>query len=235
MRRGIVRHFNAVRLSGDQSVLQFRGPLIICSNHPGWWDPAVFAFLQHRLFRHCHGYGPIDADALRRYPLLEKAGLIPVDITDTRSLQRFFRTAQQMLKQGNILWVTPQGHFADPRTRPLNLQSGVAHLLRHVSNARVITLAIEYPFWKESRPELLLRFGSFVAHEDSKNIGEIMSRLEIDLTETMDALAHDACAQDASRFTVLTTGRAGIGGLYDLLRRVWQRHQGQRFTPRHDA
>jgi len=101
----------------------------------------------------------MEAAALRRYPLLEKAGLISLDPNDAQSLRRFIRIARDVLEQGNVLWITPQGEFADSRDRPIRLQAGFAHLVRHVPSARLVPLAIEYPFWNESQPELLLRFG----------------------------------------------------------------------------
>ncbi|MFT8523346.1 lysophospholipid acyltransferase family protein [Gluconobacter oxydans] len=234
MRRGIGRRFNAVRLSGDGEVLRHRGPLVVCANHPGWWDPAVFAWLQHHFFGHCHGYGPIEAAALRRYPLLEKAGLIPVDPDDRESLRRFVRVARNVLGQGNVLWITPQGEFADSRVRPVRLQPGFAHLVRHVPSVRLVPLAIEYPFWHESRPELLLRFGPPVPVREGEDVPCVTARMEKALTETMEALARDSCTRDASRFATFAQGQAGVGGLYDVGRRARQWLLGESFQPRHD-
>ena len=234
MRRGIRRRFNAVRLSGDTEALRHQGPLVVCANHPGWWDPAVFAWLQHHFFGHSHGYGPMEAAALRRYPLLEKAGLISLDPNDAQSLRRFIRIARDVLEQGNVLWITPQGEFADSRDRPICLQAGFAHLVRHVPSARLVPLAIEYPFWNESQPELLLRFGAPMPVGIGEGVRSVTSRMEEALTQTMDALAQDACTRDASRFTTFTQGQAGIGGLYDIGRRVRQWARRESFQPRHD-
>ncbi|WP_349291795.1 lysophospholipid acyltransferase family protein [Gluconobacter sp. Dm-44] len=234
MRRGIQRGFNAVRLSGDAEALRHRGPLVVCANHPGWWDPAVFAWLQHHFFGHCHGYGPMEAAALRRYPLLEKAGLIPIDPNDPQSLRQFVRVARDVLQQGHVLWITPQGDFADCRVRPVRLQPGFAHLVRHIPSVRLVPLAIEYPFWNENRPELLLRFGAPVPVGERESVRCVTMRMEAALTETMDALARDACTRDAARFTTFVQGRAGIGGLYDMGRRARQWGRRENFQPRHD-
>ncbi|WP_228124343.1 lysophospholipid acyltransferase family protein [Gluconobacter vitians] len=234
MRRGIERRFNAVRLSGDTEALRHRGPLVVCANHPGWWDPAVFAWLQHHFFGHCHGYGPMEAAALRRYPLLEKAGLIPVDPDNPQSLRRFVRVARDVLRQGNVLWITPQGQFTDSRVRPVQLQPGFAHLVRHMPSVRLVPLAIEYPFWNENRPELLLRFGAPVSVDEGEGVRSVTARMEEVLTETMDALAQDTCTRDASRFTTFVQKQAGIGGIYDFGRRVRQWVRRENFQPRHD-
>ncbi|GAD09339.1 hypothetical protein GFGA_1c1138 [Gluconobacter frateurii NBRC 103465] len=185
-------------------------------------------------FGYCHGYGPMEAAALRRYPLLEKAGLISLDPNDAQSLRRFIRIARDVLEQGNVLWITPQGEFADSRDRPIRLQAGFAHLVRHVPSARLVPLAIEYPFWNESQPELLLRFGAPMPVGIGEGVRSVTSRMEEALTQTMDALAQDACTRDASRFTTFTQGQAGIGGLYDIGRRVRQWARRESFQPRHD-
>ena len=40
-------------------------PVIVCSNHPSWWDPAFFILLQTRLFAGRTGFGPMDAAGAR--------------------------------------------------------------------------------------------------------------------------------------------------------------------------
>ncbi|QDH25957.1 hypothetical protein D5366_08605 [Neokomagataea tanensis] len=233
MRRGIKRNFNAVRLSEAEAISAGDGPYIICANHPGWWDPAVFAFLQHTYFPETCGYGPIEAAALKRYPLLERAGLLPVDIKDRSSLRRFLRTAQRILEAGNILWITPQGHFSDVRQRPVVLQSGFAHLARLVPGVRMVPLAIEYSFWTESKPELFLRFGATLTLNPAETTQSMKTRMEQALTETMDRLACDVQSHEPERFRTLLEGKNGVGGFYDIGRRVRQWLRGARFEAGH--
>lgn len=235
MRHGIARQFNAIRLSGALPRAVENGPLIVCANHSSWWDPAVFAALQHRLFHPRHGYGPIDAHALKRYPLLERAGLIPLDATDPATLRVFLRRARRLLANGHVLWITAQGRFVDPRLRPIVLQSGVAHLARQHPGVRILPLAIEYPFWTESRPEILLRFGDAFTTAPDARPAITLATLSNALTDTMDRLATDAQTRDPARFTTLATGRAGVGGVYDTIRRVHAWGHGRRFNARHEA
>jgi len=235
MRRGINRNFNGVHLSGTIPHPDAPLPRIICANHPGWWDPAVFACLQHHLFPKQHGYGPVDAKALNRYPLLNRAGFIPLDPSDPASLKNFLLTARKVLKDGHILWMTVQGRFADPRTRPLDLQRGIAHLGRHIPRVHIIPLAMEYSFWAESRPEILLRFGDPLPTPIAQSTHALTQTLEQALTDTMNHLAEDVQSRSADRFTSLTYGRAGIGGLYDAIRRAKSWSQGRAFDPRHQT
>lgn len=132
-----------------------------------------------------------------------------------------------------MLWVTAEGSFTDPRLRPVRLRPGVAHLMARDARLMALPLAIEYPFWQESRPEALCRFGPPLA--GAGTVAEWQDRLETGLAATMDALARDAMAQDPARFELLLGGRAGVGGVYDGFRRVRSVLRGERFRPEHRA
>ncbi len=134
------------------------------------------------------------------------------------------------------LWVPAQGRFSDPRERPLGLQPGIGHLLRRLQGGVVLPLALEYPFWGERYPEALARFGAPIAIGDGSrhSPSEWVSRIEIALSETMDALARDAVQRrPGGRFDTLLGGNAGVGGLYDLWRRLRAWLQGKPFQPEH--
>jgi hypothetical protein len=117
-----------------------------------------------------------------------------------------------------VLWVTAEGGFTDPRRRPIHLRPGLAHLLRGRENIVAIPLAMEYPFWNESAPEALLRFGTPLQAAPDRSVAEWESVLQHGLSSAMDRLADDAMARDPGRFQPLITGRFGVGGIYDLWR-----------------
>ena len=52
------------------------------------------------------------------------------------------------------------------------------------------------------------------------------------LEAAQDALAAEAIARDPSRFELLVGGKAGVGGVYDLWRRLRALVRGERFEPR---
>jgi hypothetical protein len=51
----------------------------------------------------------------------------------------------------------------------------------------------------------------------------------------MERLAEDAIARDPSRFVTLHQGREGMGGIYELWRRLRAALRGERFDARHDS
>jgi 1-acyl-sn-glycerol-3-phosphate acyltransferase len=212
------------------------GPLVVYSNHPGWWDPVVYALLARRLLPGFAGYGPIDAAMLRKYGFFERIGIFGIEPDTPRGASAFLRAAAEILAQPNrMLMLTAQGRFADPRERPLRLRPGVARLPETAPEARFLPLAIEYAFWTERGAEALVAFGPALRAADLLVLPRParLARLEAALAATMDRLAADAIARDPSRFVPVLEGRAGIGGAYDLWRRARAALKGQRFDPAH--
>lgn len=231
------RRFHAVRLSRGGIPRPPPGrPLIIYSNHPSWWDPAMYILLCNRLFPGRAGFGPMDAKALGRYGILERMGVFGIELDTPRGAVRFLDTSLRVLSNpSNIIWVTAEGAFTDHRARPVRLRPGLAHLARRVPGAVILPLAIEYTFWNESRAEALARFGDPIETGRDRNVAEWTMHLEAELTRAMDALAAESAQRNPALFQPLVRGGSGVGGIYDLWRRARAWAAGERFNPSHEG
>ncbi len=232
------RHFHAVRLAREGwPALPAGRPVVVFTNHPSWWDPAMFVLVHCTLLRGRAGFGPMEAAALARYGLLRRMGMFGIEADSRAGAATFLRLGARVLADpSGVLWVTAQGRFADARQRPVVLRPGLAHLARLAPGALLLPLAAEYPFWNESRPEALLRFGAPVeaAALRGRSAREGTRILEAALAATMDSLAQDAVARDPAPFRTLLEGGAGVGGVYDLWRRARGAVSGRGFDPAHD-
>lgn len=234
----ISRSFHAVRLSKiqrpDPESLRGR-PLIVYLNHPSWWDPMICLFLARRLFPDRRHYGPIEAAALMKYRFFEKLGFFGVEPGTVQGARRFLETGKEIVEQpDSVLWITAAGRFTDPRERPVHLRPGLGHLVCRMKEGFVLPLALEYPFWEERFPETLARFGRAVTIEEtSMRADDWTAVLGSWLESAQDELAAEALARDPSRFELLLGGRAGVGGTYDLWRRLKARLRGERFRSAH--
>jgi 1-acyl-sn-glycerol-3-phosphate acyltransferase len=232
------RHFHALRLARqDWPALPAGRPMVVFTNHPSWWDPAIFIVVHRTLMRERAGYGPMEAEALGRYRLLRRMGMFGIEADSRAGAATFLRLGGRVLADPlGVLWVTAQGRFADPRQRPVTLRPGLAHLARLAPQALLLPLAVEYPFWNESRPEALLRFGPPIeaAALGGRSAQAGTRILEAALATAMDSLAQDAMARDPAPFRTLLAGGAGVGGIYDLSRRVRAMATGRSFDPAHD-
>jgi 1-acyl-sn-glycerol-3-phosphate acyltransferase len=215
------RHFRSVMVQQAEVLGGLVGPLIVYANHSSWWDPMVSVLLAETLLPGRKHYAPMDSAALKRYPILGKIGIFPVEMATARGAAQFLRTSQAILASGGVVWITPQGRFADARTRPLGFKPGLGALAARTPEVLVVPLAIEYTFWDERLPETLLRFGKPLRLDEGMSTNEASEQLERALVETMEALKGSAMGRDASAFRVLLQGGRGTGGVYGVGR--WMR------------
>jgi 1-acyl-sn-glycerol-3-phosphate acyltransferase len=184
-------------------------------------------------------YAPIDADALARYGFFRRLGFFGVEPRTPRGGAQFLRAGLAVLgRQDAVLWVTAEGAFRDARLRPVRIQAGLARLLSRATRRTVVfPLAIEYPFWQERTPELLVRFGEplSVSPGDAAGSDDLQSTLDRRLERAMDELRADAVRQDPAAFQTLLGGQAGVGGVYDLWRRAAALLRGRRFAAEHGS
>ena len=238
-RRYIRKHFHSVRVSLAGLPPSNGGlPLVVYSNHASWWDPLMCLVLKDEFFQERTAFAPIDATMLARYKFLGRLGFFGVEQGTRRGAARFLRTADAILNGGqNILAVTPQSRFADVRERPVRFAPGLGHLATRVERAVFLPLAVEYVFWEERLPELLVRFGDplEICLEDRRGIrSDDWSRcFEHNLAKTQDSLALESQRRRTEDFRVVLRGGAGQGGVYDLWRFLKSRIRGKEFQKEH--
>lgn len=237
LRRYFARNFDAVRVSRECRVpRETDRPLIIYANHPSWWDPIVLLLLIRTHYDDWRFHAPIDAAALARYPWLERLGLFPVEADRLSGARRFLEAGSALLgSERTGLALTAQGEFADVRERPVRIRRGVAHLLERHPGARAFPIAIEYAFWNERLPEVLVRFGQRPITAGGRGIEAIHGELEQALEHQLDRLARAAITRDAGQFDALLDGRRGVGLIQDLPLRLRALFRGERFDPSHSA
>ena len=220
VRRYFRSHFRSVMAQHADRLAAAPGPLIVYANHSSWWDPMMSILLAQTLLPGCKHYAPMDADALARYPILRKVGIFPVEMTTARGAAQFLRTGCAILREGGVLWITPQGRFADPRAWPLAFKPGLAALALRVPEATILPLAIEYTFWDERLPEALLHVAEAVTLETGSTTESATKQLETALAAAMLSLQKASIARDPHAFEPLLQGKRGTGGFYGLGRRL---------------
>ncbi len=219
VRRYFRRHFRAVMVQEVEALRQATGPLIVYANHSSWWDPMGAVLLAEVALPGRRHYAPIDAAALKKYPILRRIGMFPVEMSSARGAAMFLRTSQAILEAGGVLWITPQGRFADAR-ETLVFKPGLGALAVRVPEVRLVPLAIEYTFWDERMPETLLRLGKPVKASEGASSERATAELEAALAEAMAELKVSAMGRDAAAFEPLLSGQRGTGGVYGLVRRM---------------
>jgi len=237
-RRYVRRHFHSLRVSrAAQPPANVNVPTVVYSNHASWWDPLVGLLLARECFPGRPVFVPMDAAALKGYGFFKRLGAFGVEQGTRRGAVQFLRTARRVLQQPqNVLWLTPQSRFADVRERPVSFKTGIGHLPNQLPRLCFLPVAIEYVFWEERLPEVLVRFGEpYETCPDQVQLDpavwtEFFARR---LADAQDALAAEARQRDREKFRCLMHGNAGVGVVYDRWRafKAWWR--GQIFQPEH--
>lgn len=237
-RRFVGRNFHALRVDREGPLTVPPGPAIIAMNHASWWDPMTALVMTESFGPGRAHYAPIDVLGLKQYPILERLGFFGVDLETPRGGIAFMRRASAILARAeSMLWITPQGRFVDPRDRPVRFMEGLGRLLHRSPRVFVAPMAIEYPFWNDRRPEALVRFGPWIAVEDgaSQPADAWTRRIETALEECQDRLAESSRSRNSERFETVARGSAGVGGFYDMGRRLRSRLRGEAFSPEHQV
>ena len=235
VRRFVRQNFNAVRVAGQKHLSHLPpGPFVCFVNHPGWWDPMTVVLLTDQLFPGRRFAAPMDAEALKRYPTLGHLGFFPIARDSVAGAKEFLKTGQTLLKSADtIMWLSPTGKFNDVREATPFMQ-GLGHLVERNFAGSLFPMAIEYTFWNERSPELLVQFGAPIDRSSLPLEREQRTRmLEESLAQTQASLAQLSIARDPSAFTTVMIGKSGIGGVYDAGRRLMAWVQGKRFQGRH--
>lgn len=231
------RHFHGVWLARGDMPPGGPAPLVVYLNHSAWWDPLLCVLLVDKYLAERQHWAVIEQSQLQRYRFFARLGFVGIEPNSQLGARQLLALAEPLAaRRDAALWLTPQGRFCDPRERPLRLAPGLGHLARRLPNAWFVPLALEYPFWYERLPEALARFGApFCPAEHSRlQPSEYTELFGERLTATADALATLSIGRTISSFDRLLQGRAGVGGFYDLARRVAARSRGERFRAAHN-
>ena len=238
LQRYFPNNFHAFAVSEVQRIHEIDDakPLIVYLNHASWWDPLVALTLAKRFFPQRSLFAPIDEAALKKYPFMQKLGFFPVERDSLHGAAQFLRAARAILShQASSVWLTPEGQFADPRSRTLEFQPGLAHLAYRLDEGILLPVAVEYPFWEERQPEILVRFGEpiDVSNHRSAEKTDWQAILQNGLRETQSKLEADSLARNSEAFEVLIAGRSDVFWLYDWMRRARFWLTGQQMEKSH--
>ncbi len=231
------RHFHRLYLLEQSPVAELGdSPLLICLNHPSWWDPIVAVYLSQKLFADRRHYGPIAAAGLSKYKFFERLGFFGIAPETREGAFRFLQIGRAALSTpGCALWVTAQGQFEDARVRPTKFQAGAGHLARSSSRFIMLPLALEYSFWRERTPEAFACFGEpmEISNEPERTAADWTRIFAASVESTQDYLAERVKTGQESHFEELLSGAAGVGGVYDIWRAVKSYARGKRFRAEH--
>lgn len=231
------RNFHRLHLLRLADLDQTDGiPLLVCLNHPAWWDPLLGVYLSRRLFPDREHAAPIAAEGLAKYKLFERLGFFGIEPNTARGAAKFLKIGQAVLSRPcGALWVTAQGDFADVRL-PIRLKPGIGYLASRLERFAMLPVAFEYSFWNERYPEAFACIGPpLIEHGRNAESTDWNFLFTLHLQQTVDTLSARVCSRNPAAFEPLLTGNAGVGGVYDLWRACKAKLLGKQWQPEHGS
>ncbi len=177
--RALRRHFHGVHMYGEVPFDRGR-PTLYVANHVGFWDPIVIHHLI-RAERPQPAYAMAELEQVRKHPFFRRVGAFSVDRASPRDGLRAVRYAAELLRRPNAVLIFPQGGARPADERPLRFEGGVERILTMAPTATVVVVALQYEFWTDQRPELLVDL--------SAGTSRTTDGLRQQLTDRLDALA----------------------------------------------
>ena len=237
--KGMIRKcFTSFGINGTERVRSITEtqPLIVYANHASWWDPIVAMLARKEAMPMRTLYAPIDSEMLENYAVLKKMGFYGVKLESYAGAQQFLVHSKTILERPNAsIWITPEGKFCDVRDHTQSLMPGMAHLASRVPGIACVPLAIEYPFWDDSRPHIFCMFGKPVemSPNEAKDKEAWSTVLTRALRKTQADLAANVMLRDPKAFEYIVESRAKKLGWYDHARSMTAWIRGKEFDPRH--
>lgn len=199
------------------------GPVVAVINHVSWWDPLIMLTLHRQFWAPRSLRAPMDAAQLQRFAFFRKLGTFGLDPDNPASLDAMAAYLRDYFASAPhpTLWINPQGRFADPR-EAVEARPGAARVAAGDDRTRCVAVAIEYAFWLDQRPEVLIRVEP-VTPQRSNTPGWLRAITDAMRTNAAD-LARLVIARDPANFDCLVGGDATtINPVYDL----WLRLRGK--------
>lgn len=207
----------------------FDGPVLVVMNHTAWWDPLVCLLVQRRWLPSRSSCAPMEADQLAKFGFFKRLGIFGIDPDDPASLEAMGAYVAQRFATDRrpTLWITPQGRFVDVRD-PIEIRPGAAAIAARTPGLRVFSLAVEYGFWVDPRPELFLRIAEVPAPAGPLSTASWHRAILAGMRTNQSELGTLVRARDPAAFEAIVGGprAGGTNPFYDL----WLKIRGKKAT-----
>lgn len=231
--RMIRRKFHSVRMlaGGCEAIretVEGEAPVVALLSHASWWDPLVGLLVWRRYLQDRDLWMPMDADQLARFGFFKRLGAFGVRPDDPRSLEAMRRHVLAHFRDSDrpALGLTPQGRFTDPR-EPVRLRPGAAAIAAAAPpGTKVMSVAVEYVFWQDQRPEILIAAGVCPRPVREDGTTAWHRAMTESFRDTTERLASAAIARDPTMFVDLHRDSARIHPLMDAWMRITGRGGG---------
>lgn len=225
-RRLASKRFNAVRLTHESietldTAHRHDGPVILAMNHASWWDPLVGLLIAERFFPERPSAAPMAMEQWETFKFMRKLGIFGVETDHPGAMDRMGDHVGTLFREQprTLLAITPQGEFADVRT-PVRIRPGISAIAADQPAARVLSIALEYAFWTDQRPEVFVS-AARIERPEANSTPAWHRAITRSMRANAQSLSEAVIARDPSRFVEPFERRgAGVNATYDTLAKL---------------
>ncbi|MGA1043977.1 MAG: lysophospholipid acyltransferase family protein [Phycisphaerales bacterium] len=230
-RRLVRKRFHAVRIDPElpgvlSTLAESTKPAIVLMTHSSWWDPIVGILLWDRFYPERPIAGPMHRRELERFGFFRSIGVFGIEPDEPASLAAMRdyvlpRMQGDGSRRGEVLMLTPQGALADPRA-PLSIRPGAASIAASFEEVDVVSLAIEYGFWLDQRPEIFLRAERCEPEVDGRraSTADWHRAMQASMRRAASSLAEAVISRDPKRFKIGGGAGTSVHPVYDAWLRL---------------
>lgn len=194
----IRKQFETVYWSGT---VERNQPAIYIANHSSWWDGLLYFHLRHTVIdRTTHIM--MHETGLRKFWYFRYIGAYSVNKTSRRDIIEALSYSKELISQGNSVWIFPQGDEFSQEKRPLELESGVIHLMQQLPDVPIIPLTTYYWFGHHKKAEVAVHAGQPLTYQALVGTSrkEKLRSLEVLLEHQLDQLKQDVVEERMERY-----------------------------------
>ncbi|MEQ8769775.1 MAG: lysophospholipid acyltransferase family protein [Phycisphaerales bacterium] len=225
-RRLFRKKFGAVRLapgSADafERAAAHDGPVLFALNHTSWWDPLLGLVLTEGFLADRPAWVPMELDQLRKFAFMKRLGIFGIDPDRPDAMGLLVSHALELVGANPraVIGITPQGTFADVRA-PIRIRPGAAGIVAGCPGMLVLSVACEYTFWHEQKPDVFVR-ARICEPPEPRTTPSWHRALTRAMRENQKGLADLVMTRDERQFDVwLGGGKGGAHPVYDAVQRA---------------
>jgi 1-acyl-sn-glycerol-3-phosphate acyltransferase len=219
------RYFHYIGRIG--SIHQERGrPTLYIMNHSSWWDGLLVFHAIRREESGTH-YMMMDEQQLKRFRFFRKLGAFSIDKSTTKGIARALTYTQELLRQGERVWIFPQGDIQHLYQRPIRFQTGVGKILGQSPHTQVIPVTLLYQWGLHQKAEATFWIGEPLRLEWSRLTRQEITRyLEVRMEKQLDDHQSLLLAQPVGTYNGLVPiwkGSPSTSDRYDSVRNGWKK------------
>lgn len=155
------RYFNQIYILGDTEAQVEDGlPVLYLVNHSSWWDGLLCFQAYQRNAVPLENMMMMEEAQLEKLRFFQRLGAFSIAPDKPKSLVETLRYVEEKLKNGQKVWIFPQGEIRHQDSRPLHVKRGVAKIMERFDEVAIKFVSMYYYLGEKQKLNAVLEFST---------------------------------------------------------------------------